>query len=98
MTPREDEFELPASRRAKQSNGIVFDPAGVFLEVMQDLADEFRVMQPLENAANHCLLFTIEKRTDLDRCDVPIVVDLRSLGMIEIKSNLLLLLRRERPV
>ena len=65
---------------------------------MHDLVDKLRVVQPLENTGDHRLLFAIEKLTDPHRSDVPIIVDLRPQRMVELKSDFLLLLRRERLV
>ena len=95
---REDELELAGAGLAEHRDRISAEPAAVFLHMVDDFVVEFRIVQAAEDLLDHCLLVRHEGLSDPRLGDLPVGVDLRPELVVEGKTDLRALLRREALV
>ena len=69
-----------------------------YLEMAEDIADEFGVVESAEDFADHGLLIGGEEPADARGRDVPVGVDFRAQCVVKRKRNRIFLLGRETLV
>src|ERR1044071_6246049 len=89
MPAGEHKLKLAGTRLAKKSDGGIAESlfATVVNYLAHDLLGIFRAVQAHENLANHLLLIFGKELRGLLVCNMPVVIDLRTQGMIEWECN-----------